>query len=40
MLLFAFESRVKWTEGIIRRNFGFMFSYMGRALFLIFLSAV
>jgi COPI associated protein len=40
LLLGAFEMRVKWTEGSIRRNFGFMFTYMGRALFLIFLSAV
>lgn len=40
LLLCLFESRVPWTEGIIRRNFGFMFTYTGRAVFLIFLGAI
>ena len=40
VLLFVFETRFACTEDIIRRNFGFMFTYMGRTIFLIFLSAV
>ena len=39
-LLFFFETRFACTESLIRRNFGFMFTYMGRTIFLIFLSAV
>jgi len=39
-LLFFFETRFACTETLIRRNFGFMFTYMGRTIFLIFLSAV
>jgi hypothetical protein len=34
-LLGAFELRVKWTEGPIRTNCGFMFTYTGRAALLI-----
>ena len=40
VLLFIFETRFACTEDLIRRNFGFMFTYMGRTIFLIFLSAV
>lgn len=40
LLLCLFETRVPWTENIIRRNFGFMFTYTGRAVFLIFLGAI
>ena len=40
VLLFVFETRAACTEDLIRRNFGFMFTYMGRTIFLIFLSAV
>lgn len=40
LLLCAFELRVKWTEPRIRRSFGFMFTYTGRAVFLIFLGAI
>lgn len=40
LLLVLFETRVKYTEGAIRRLFGFMFSYGGRTVFLIFLGAI
>ena len=40
VILFVFETRFACTEDLIRRNFGFMFTYMGRTIFLIFLSAV
>lgn len=40
LLLVLFETRVKYTEGAIRRLFGFMFSYSGRTIFLIFLGAI
>lgn len=36
-LLFAFR---QWTEPYIRRLFGFMFTFTGRAVFLIFLGAI
>lgn len=34
-LLFAFETRMKYTEKFIQRLFGFMFTFSGRAIFLI-----
>jgi hypothetical protein len=34
-MLALFETRVKYTAGFIRRNFGFLFTYTGRACFLI-----
>lgn len=39
-LLALFETRVKYTEDTIRRLFGFMFSYSGRTVFLVFLGAI
>lgn len=40
VLLFAFETRLKRWEPFIRKWFGFLYTYMGRAAFLLFLSAV
>lgn len=34
-LLLLFETRVKYTSGWIRRNFGFLFTYSGRTVFLV-----
>ena len=34
-MLLAFELRFKWTEPWIKSQFGFMYSYMGRTVFLI-----
>ena len=39
-MLALFETRVSYTAKCIRRNFGFLFTYTGRACFLIFLGAV
>ena len=39
-MLALFETRVRYTAGCIRRNFGFLFTYTGRACFLIFLGAI
>lgn len=35
LLLMLFETRFKYTENFIRRNFGFLFTYSGRTVFLI-----
>ena len=35
ILLFAFETRIKYTETAIRKNCGFMYTYTGRAALLI-----
>lgn len=40
LILFLFETRVRWSAQIIRRNFGFLFTYTGRTFFIIFLGAV
>ena len=40
VMLFIFETRLSCSVGVIRRNFGFMFTYMGRTIFLIFVAAV
>lgn len=40
LLLFLFETRVKFTAPMIRRLFGFMFSAVGRAVFLVFVGAI
>ena len=40
VMLFVFETRLSCSVNVIRRNFGFMFTYMGRTIFLIFVSAV
>ena len=39
-MLALFETRVKYTASCIRKNFGFLFTYTGRAVFLIFLGAI
>jgi hypothetical protein len=39
-MLALFETRVRYTAGCIRRNFGFLFTYTGRACFLVFLGAI
>ena len=39
-MLAAFEMRVRYTAGFIRKNCGFLFTYTGRACFLVFLGAV
>ena len=40
VLLFVFETRFKYTEAMVRRSFGFMFTFSGRAVFLVFLGAI
>ncbi len=35
VLLFAFETRLKRWEPFIRKWFGFLYTYMGRAAFLL-----
>lgn len=40
IMLFSFEARFKYTEKYIRRLFGFMFTWTGRAVFLIFIGAI
>lgn len=40
LILLFFETRVKYTENFIRKNFGFMFTWTGRAVFLIFIGAI
>ncbi len=35
ILLLLFETRFQYTEPFIRRNFGFLFTYSGRTVFLI-----
>lgn len=40
LVLLFFETRVKYTENFIRKNFGFMFTWTGRAVFLIFIGAI
>jgi predicted GNAT superfamily acetyltransferase len=34
-MLLLFETRVHYTAGCIRRNFGFLFTFTGRACFLV-----
>ena len=40
MTLLAFECRFSSMEPVLRRNFGFLFTYRGRAAFLFFVGCV
>jgi hypothetical protein len=39
-MLFCFECRMKRMEEMVRRNFGFLFSYSGRTLFILFIATL
>ena len=39
-VLFCFECRLKRMEETIRRNFGFLFSYSGRTIFILFIASL
>ncbi len=39
-LLCCFEIRIKSVEAYTRENFGFMYTYVGRTIFLIFLATI
>jgi len=39
LLLCCFEMRFSWAERRVRDSFGFLYTYMGRTLFLLFLSS-
>ena len=39
-MLFCYECRLKRMEETIRRNFGFLYSYSGRTLFILFIASL
>ena len=39
-MLFCFECRLKRMEDMVRRNFGFLFSYTGRTIFIMFIATL